>query len=103
MAISGIVNTAASALQANGKRVQAIADNVVNLNTSEFVPRDVRTVSVGGTGISGGVATVIVEGQDNDAADQFARLIQTRTAYSFAAQTLETADELSRELLEITS
>ena len=109
MVISHLINSAAYALQANGRRVQAVANNLANLNTSDFVPSDVRTVITAGPaitgatigGVTGGITTVIVEGGNNDPAEQFVRLIQARTAYSAAAKTLVVAEEISRETANI--
>jgi len=108
MALQAILTTANSGLQANASRVGAIADNVVNLNTPGFKPKDVRTTTLAteqtsNTNFSpGGVQAVVIqeEGAVN-LVSQFMRLIQSEAAFSASVELLRTADELQRELVDI--
>ena len=105
MAISGILPTATSALTANTRRVEAAAANLANAETEGFRPRDVRTVSRGsertrsGAVPGGGVDTVVLEGDGPvEPAREFANLIEARTAYRMALQTLQVGKDMDESL-----
>ena len=108
MALQEILTTANSGLQANASRVGAIADNVVNVNTTGFKPKDVRTSTLATEQTSrtnftpGGVQAVVIQEEGAvDLVSQFTRLIQSEAAFSASAELLRAADELQRELVDI--
>lgn len=110
MAIAANLSTANSALTANVRRVDAIANNLANLSTEDYRPRDVRTVSAATVSsppsnyVGGGVLTAVVEEEGPvDAATEYTRLIQARSAYGMALQTLRASDALSGELLRLSA
>lgn len=110
MAIAAILATASSALTADSRRIGAIADNLANLSTEGYRPRDVRTVSQAPVVSSpsafygGGVRSVIVEEEGAvDEATQFTRMIQTQSAYSLALQTLRVGEALSGQMLSLSA
>jgi len=108
MAIPTILSTANSGLLANASRVAAVADNVANVSTSDFKPKDVKTTTLATEQTSqtnftpGGVrAMVLEESGPVDLVTQFTRLIQSKAAFSASAEVLRTGDELARELVDI--
>lgn len=108
MAIQSILTTANSALLANASRVAATADNVANVSTTGFKPRDVRTTTLATEQTSrtnftpGGVQAVVIE-EDGpvELVSQLTRLIQSEAAFSASAELLRTGDELAREIVDI--
>ncbi len=111
MAITSILSTASSALTANVRRIDAVANNLANLTTEDFKPSDVRTVSQTAAPAasspvvfnSGVLAVVVEEEGPVDAATQFSRLIQSQSAYNMALKTLNVGSELSGELLRLSA
>ena len=108
MAIAAILTTANSALLANASRVGAIADNVANVNTAGFKPKEVRTTTLATEQTSrttftpGGVQTVVIEENGPvELVSEFANLIQSKAAFSASVELLRTGEELQRELLDI--
>ena len=110
MSLNAILTTAASALLANSRRVNATAGNIANIDTEGFRPRDVRTVSRtlgslrSGASTGGGVQTTVVE-EDGpvEPVREFTKLIQARTAYNAALQTLRVADQISRKTINFSA
>ena len=108
MALQAILTTANSALLANASRVAAIADNVANVNTAGFKPKEVRTITLATEQTSrtnftpGGVQTVVTEENGPvELVSEFTRLIQSEAAFSASVKLIETSEELQRELLDI--
>ncbi len=108
MAVTGLFPTAASTLTAQVRRIGGVADTVVNQNTEGFRPRDLRTISVnaerapgGAFSTGGGVTTALIEEDDTDTVEQYARLLQARTAYGAALETTATAEVLAEEPLRV--
>ncbi len=106
--VGAILTTANSALLANASRVAAIADNVVNVRTPGFKPKDVRTTTLateqssGNAFAPGGVQTVVIEDSGPvDLVTQFTRLIESKAAFSASAELLRTGEELHREIVDI--
>lgn len=106
--VASVLTTANSGLLASASRVGAIADNVVNVNTSGFRPKDVRTTTLATEQTSrtsftpGGVQTAVIEENGPvELVSQFTRLIESKAAFSASAELLRTADELQREVVNI--
>jgi len=109
MILPGVLTATVSALRAEGTRVAAVADNVVNIRTPGYAPKTVRTTSVvddaGSNAVrnpGGGIrATVIEEDGEVDLGGEFTRLIQARTAYGANVAFLRTADEIAGQTVDI--
>ena len=105
MALNPILSTAVSGLDANSKRAQTAANNIVNVNTPEFRASNVETTTiVSGDGIAGGsgVQTQILAGdQPTNLVREITRLIEAEAAYKANAQVIRTAEDLNEETLDI--
>ncbi len=101
MQISSALSSAVSGLAANAAAVQAIAENVANVNTPGYRAVRVRTSSVVAGSSAGGVqATRVREGEVN-LVRQFTRLIQAEISYTANAQVVRTADDITRKLIDV--
>lgn len=115
MVISNAISTAVSGLRAGATRAAVAADNIANATTRGFIPSEVISTTVmarGGVGNPGGAGvrtsvrpavSLSADTLDNynvDLANEFARLIQTRTAYRASASLVRTADRMQREALD---
>jgi flagellar hook protein FlgE len=111
MAIQNVLSTAVSGLFAQSSRAAEIAHNIANINTADFKPADILTISVeageGGSGVlarrrdqdtgeSGGGS-----GGDADLARQFAKLIETEVAYTANAQVLRVAEQTLGRVVDL--
>ncbi|MBC8158512.1 MAG: hypothetical protein H8E94_04185 [Alphaproteobacteria bacterium] len=111
--LSGAMSSAVSGLGANARRVEVAANNIANVNTPAYAAREVvgSTVVTGArsaTGYSaGGVRTTLrskaalssvsLELSNVDVGDEYARLIQARTAYRASAEVIRTASSMLKE------
>lgn len=110
MTLPGVLTATVSGLRTNTARVAAVADNVVNIRTTGYVPKTVRATSVvadgdlnGITNPGAGVRFAVFE-EDGGAADlgnEHSRLIRARTAYGAGVAVLRTADELAGQTVDI--
>jgi flagellar hook protein FlgE len=107
MAISSILSTSLTGLQANTLRAHAAANNVVNANTPRFSPSRAHTTSlVSERGIDGGGGVnVQIQATDGDVdlVTEFTQLIAAKTAYKASAQLVRTAQQTGDALLESVS
>lgn len=113
MIISGALSSAVSGMASNARRTQVAADNIANITTPGFIPKEVVTTSVlararGASGYqAGGVRTFVkpdvalsvasLELSNVDVADEYTRLIQARAAYKASAAVVRTGSEMMRE------
>ncbi len=105
MAINAILSTALSGLHANAARTNSAAHNIVNRNTPNFQPSDVRSTSVvsqGALGTGAGVQTQILTADDTvSLVREFSKLIAAEVAYKANAHIVRAADEQADELIDI--
>jgi len=114
MAITDALSAATSGLTVNGSRVAATADNIANVHTKGYSRVEVHAKSIPpqfGGGVTGVVerervsniveASEIAQTQGVDIATEFTTLIQAKTAYSANLKTLETAEEMLRESVDL--
>ena len=105
MALNSILSTAVSGLDANSKRAQTAANNIVNVNTPEFKASSVETTTVvSGGGIAGGSgvqAQILTGDQPTSLVREFTRLIEAEAAYKANAQVVRTVEDLNEDTLDI--
>lgn len=107
MTISGIMSSAVSALNANGSRIGAAADNIANVSTEGYAAKEVHTTTLVTRQTSqtayapGGVSIVVHERGQVDMGKEFALMIQAKLAYGLNAQALKTGEQMSRNLLDV--
>jgi len=105
MALNSILSTAVSGLDANSKRAQTAANNIVNVNTPKFKASSVEaTTIVSGADIAGesGVQAQILAGdKPTNLVREFTRLIEAEAAYKANAQVVRTAEDLTEDTLDI--
>lgn len=114
MAIQSVLSIAVSGLLAQSSRASEIAHNIANVNTADFKPGDILTISVE-AGESGSGVLARRRGQDSDASEsgdesgggdadlarQFTKLIETEIAYKANAQVLRTAGETLGRVIDL--
>jgi len=104
MAISPILAAAVGGLQDAARRSNIAAHNIVNADTSDF-----RTVSATASRLTAqtsaasasGVEAQLAARNGVDTALEFTNLIRAETAFKSAASLVETADDLSRALIDV--
>ena len=111
MSIEATLSAAVSSLDAQSRRVAVAADNVANVRTEGYRAADATTVSRD-PNRGGGVSVVIRRDTviaDHDAfpsttdlARETVRLIQAETAYRASLKLVETAQDLTDSLLDVT-
>ena len=107
MSISGALSSAVSGLTDNIVRLAAAANNIVNAQTADYAASQVQSSTVasvqagGGTYTPGGVQPIILEDGAVDIATEFVRMILAENAYRANIETIRTAEEMSRELIDI--
>ena len=105
-AISALT-TAISGLRAASKRADAAAGNIANLDTPGYRTADVRTTTLrAASGLDGGAgvqAQIIAGDEGVDLAREAVRLIEAELAYGANAAVFRTAEELSREAIDLTA
>jgi flagellar basal-body rod protein FlgC len=102
MAISGVLSTAISGLNANARRAQVAADNIVNVNTPGFKAAGVRTTTVVAGGEGGGVLASVVAGSEGvDLAREFVELIGAQVTYNANANVIRAGEDLARRIVDI--
>lgn len=107
MALTSILSTATSGLRAASVRANSAANNIVNINTPGYAASNVvqNTIRTNGniSGGSGVEAQLIGSGLSPDLGQEIIQLIEAETTYRANARVLETANETSREVLDIIS
>jgi flagellar hook protein FlgE len=100
MAISGVLSTAISGLNANARRAQVAADNIVN--TPGIKAAGVRTTTVVAGGEGGGVLASVVAGSEGvDLAREFVELIGAQVTYNANANVIRAGEDLARRIVDI--
>jgi len=108
------LSTAVSGLLVNTSKVAATADNIANVHTEGYGRVEVHAKSIPpqhGGGVTGVVSREPVQDivQANqgaqtpsvDVAAEFTNLIQAKSAYSANLKTLQTAEEILRESVDL--
>lgn len=107
--ISNILSSAVSGLAVNVSRVNAAAENIVNVSTDGYQPTQIETqsLSTGGAQIVSRPLNVAQIDQidqsapsGTDLGQEFSNLILAESAYSASLQAVKTAENLSRSLLD---
>lgn len=89
--ISSIIHTAFSGMAAQQTRLDAVAQNIANVDTPGYVRKTVDMVS----GPGGGVQAVTREGEGGvDLAMEMAEMIDTRMAYEANVSVMETGMDM---------
>jgi flagellar basal-body rod protein FlgC len=107
MTVSSALQTAVSGLHAASRKVHVAANNIANANTPDFQPSEVRqsTVYAGPNRASGVQAEIYTEDREGDGglsvATDFIRLIEAEAAYKANAATIEAADRMSRDSIDL--
>lgn len=108
MTVSSIFETAISGLNAAGRQAHVAANNIVNINTDGFTPSEVRQSTVyASPGRASGVQAEVFDTERTDAGREgslvrdFITLIAAREAYAANIATIETADRLSRDSIDL--
>lgn len=101
MRISSALSSAVSGLAANAASVQAVAENVANVNTPGYRAVRVRASSVIAGGDTGGVRVTRVRQGGVDLARQFTQLIQAEISYTANAQVVRAVDDLARKVINV--
>ncbi len=121
MALSGILSAAVSGLANASSRVAVSADNIVNANTAGYQAKEIRSSTIvtrqaaGTRYASGGVSGVVrtrtdptlangangANGSNVDIASEFVNIIQADVSYRASLRVIETADTLTRDLIDI--
>lgn len=105
MPLSNALSSAVSGLASSSKRVQTSANNIVNANTPEFTAQQVTTSSLATpSDISGGggVKTQILATQNPvNLVREFSQLIEAEAAYKSSVRTIQAAEKLSRDTVDI--
>ncbi|MEX0695443.1 MAG: hypothetical protein WD075_13420 [Rhodospirillales bacterium] len=104
MALTPVLKTAASGLNAASLRAASAAGNIVNTNTAGYKATTVSQQTVSsGINPGGGAAVsaqLIGSGQAPDLGQEIVRLIEAETSYRANAALLRTVSELSRDTLD---
>jgi flagellar hook protein FlgE len=104
MALSSVLKTAASGLNAASLRASSAANNIANINTAGYEATTVSQQTIrSGTNPGGGAAVsaqLIGSGLAPDLGQEIVRLIEAETTYRANAALLRTASELSRDTLD---
>lgn len=105
MAISSVLTTAASGLQANARKVENAANNIANVSTDGYTATRVSLSSVvtGGGANSGTAVDAQLIGSDQpvDLTREIVALRDAEAAYRANASVIRTASELADEALSI--
>lgn len=105
MAISSVLTTAASGLQANARKAENAANNIANVSTEGYKATRVSlsTVTSGGGATSGTAveAQLIGTDQNVDMTSEIVMLKEAELAYRANASVIRTADEIAKETLRI--
>lgn len=90
-------------MAANARRVQVSADNLANVTTPGYAPKEVvaTAYSTGGlrtaTRSRASLSNSSLEHFSVDVSDEYARLIQARAAYQSSAEVMRTASTMLKE------
>lgn len=105
MAISPVLTTAVSGLNANAQKANVAANNIANVQTAGYEAQSVSfTTVVSGGGLSSGTAVsaqLIGTGQDVDLGTEIVRLREADITYRANAAVIRTAEELADETLRL--
>lgn len=114
MALINALSAATSGLAVNASKVAATADNIANVQTEGYRRVEVHGKSIPpryGGGVTGVVeqarasnlveASEIAQGPSVDIAAEFTTLIQAKSVYSANLKTIETAEEMLRESIDL--
>lgn len=109
MSVSSVLNTATSGLKAASLKVETASHNIANLHTEGYTRAEVSSTSlVTGTDSGAGVQAQIInsqiegENQDTRYLKDVINLVEAKAAYKANAEVLKTAEELGREVVDIT-
>jgi len=111
VSLTGVMSAAVSGLRAESLRVNVSANNIANVNTEGFKPQDVASQTLATQQVSnnsyssGGVLATVsptsIEDQGTDLSFEFTKLIQAESSYRHNIETLKTADDMLKELVNI--
>ena len=108
MSITGTMNSAVSGMVDNTIRLAVAASNIANARAVDYQASQVQSSTIataqgdGGTYTPGGVQAVILEDSAPvDIATEFVHMIMAQTAYRANIESIRTAEEMSRELIDI--
>lgn len=105
MAISSVLSTAVSGLNASAKKADSAANNIANVSTDGYTASRVSfstVVSGGGANAGTAVAAQLIgSDQGVDLASEIVRLKEAEISYKANASVIRTASELSDEILHI--
>lgn len=88
-----------SGLVTQSRRMGAIAQRVANVNTENFAPKDVVSLSRE----NGGVSSVEISKPDDSLENQMIDMITTKTAYKADAKLIKVQRDMDDALLDIFS
>ncbi len=103
MSLTNALSAAVSGLHASSHQFRVAANNVVNANSEDFKPQEVRYFSQIGNQSSGGVRTTTVETDSVDLALEFITMTQAKITYSANAKVIATMEEIVGATLNITA
>ena len=86
-----------SGLLAQGAKVNGIARNIANINTPNYEPVDIISISQE----NGGVTTAEVPAPDASIEDQLIGLITAKTSYQADAKLIKIQRDMDKDLLDI--
>lgn len=113
MSISNVYGVAASGLRLQADRLQESANNIANLQTEEFSARTIIAEEQAGGGVTGqSVETgdpapvVLEDGEEvilsnSDLENEVVTQLTAKHAYKANLQSLETAQEMEDELMDL--
>jgi flagellar basal body rod protein FlgC len=90
-----------SGLLAQGSRVNAIARNIANINTPNYAPSDVITISQDSQNNLSGVTTSDVSQPDESLENDLVDLSTAKNSYAADAKVIKAQDEMDQALLDI--
>ena len=107
--LAGLLSTAVSGLNVNSRRINAAANNIVNVSSDDYKRSEINssTVVSGQTTTNfyavGGVQAVprqLTDDQGTDIGSEFATLVLSRNAYSASLKALSAAEDMSATLFD---
>ena len=105
MAISSVLSTGVSGLRAAAQQVESAASNIANATTEGFTAsRTAQQTLVTGNNPGGGTAVdaqIFSSNGAPDLATEIVRLVEAETAYKASASVIRTAEDLTKEALDI--
>jgi flagellar hook protein FlgE len=99
MSIGNITNSALSAIAAYGTGLNVTANNIANMNSERFKPPR----AIMNEDVNGGVKVTISQSQDAevDIAKEMVDMTVEKTAIKANIKTLQTSDEMLKNLIDI--